>query len=165
MLWTVAFLLWTSVPVSVCGLSDPNAPDSCAAAVLRVRAVAADGTLYCDIADFPAVVGVNMPVRLRDLQPAAETADNQPMRAFLSDLLIGRDKPPHIRLRNLARGERFYLLADIDCDGVDLGRQLVDRGLARRILQVGPDRPPTKNDQTNPIFMGTKTSKHLQNNN
>jgi len=95
-------------------------------------------TFYCDIQDFPSVVGKNMPVRLKSLKPAATPQENRKLLIFLNDLLFSKDKPvTSILLKDIERGKPFCLMANIVVDGKDLCDLLIEQNLARKVVEVG----------------------------
>lgn len=107
------------------------------AEISRVIEITSDFTLICDILNYPPVIGHNMPVRIRGLESPQNLPDPG-LREFLDSLLRSdRNDPNHIvLLKNIQRGDRFCLIADIEVDGRDLGDHLVCRGLVKRILKV-----------------------------
>lgn len=103
-------------------------------AVLRIDE---NVTFYCDIQDFPPVIGKNMPVRLKALKPARTAQENQKLLVFLNDLLFSKEKSvTSIQLKNIERGSSFCLVADMEVDGRDLCDLLVEQDLARRVVEV-----------------------------
>jgi hypothetical protein len=94
-------------------------------------------TLFCDIPDFPPIIGKNMPVRIKGLKAAPEAQDNLKLLVFLNDLFFSKDaKPQKIRLRQIERGGYFCLVADIEVDGKDLCDLLVEKKLAQKVIEV-----------------------------
>jgi hypothetical protein len=105
--------------------------------------------LYCDIADFPPVVGQNIPVCVKGLKAAANPQDNLKLLMFLNDLFLSKDgKPEKIILKNIQRGEQFCLVADIEVDGKDLCDLLIEKKLAQKVIEV--PHPPTTSSSTLP---------------
>lgn len=84
---------------------------------------------------WPAIIGDNMPVRLAGIDTPeikgecrAEEVLALKARGFTMDRLrSGRI----IELRNVQRGKYFRLIAEVWIDGVPLGPQLIQAGLAR----------------------------------
>ena len=107
-------------------------------AVSHIVRIAPDGTLYCNIDAFPPVVGQNIPVLLEGIEPADTETVNKDVIAFLEQTLKPKspDQPPTIVLNNIRRGQTFCLIADIEIDGKDLARLLIEKGLARRIIRL-----------------------------
>jgi len=93
--------------------------------------------IYCNIADFPPVIGQNIPVRIKALKPADDPQDNLKLLMFLNDLLLSKTNPPkEIILKDIQRGEQFCLVADIEVDGRDLCGMLVEKKLAQKVIEV-----------------------------
>lgn len=101
-------------------------------------------TIYCDIADFPPIIGENMPVKICGLKTADTVEYNQKIQTFLVDLLLTKtDSPKKVQLNHIRRGNSFCLLADVEIDGQDVCDLLVENGLAKRVIQVKePAAPP-----------------------
>lgn len=139
----------------------PAVPDTYgSAAIQAIHAIDTQYTILCDIADFPPVVGRNIPVRLRGLDAEADNP-NPLVLEFLQDTLLSRTNEPNsppILLKDIQRGPTFCLVADIEIDGTDLGTLMVENGLVKRVLRAAaPDQPesgaplPAQRGQTNPI--------------
>jgi hypothetical protein len=113
-------------------------------AVSRLVRIDANGTLFCDIDDFPPVIGKNIPVALEGVEIPADGAVDKDVIAFLEKTLTPKaaDAIPAIVLKNIRRGQTFCLIADIEIDGKDLARMLIDNGLARRIIRLAADEHP-----------------------
>lgn len=136
--------------ISICFASfaapaaDPSKPadsygQAVVAAVLRLDE---NVTFYCDILDFPPVIGKNMPVRLKTLKPAQSAPENLKLLVFLNGLLFSKDKPvKSILLKDIERGNPFCLMANIEVDGKDLCDLLVEQKLARKVVEVGDNVP------------------------
>jgi endonuclease YncB( thermonuclease family) len=117
----------------------PDTPNTYgSAAVSRVVQIAPDGTLFCNIDDFPPVIGSNIPVILEGIEPAESGIVDKEVIAFLEQTLTSKsaDAPPSIVLNNIRRGPTFCLVADVEIDGKDLAHLLVEKGLARRIIRL-----------------------------
>ena len=124
---------------------NPAPPQSYgAAAVSRLVRIDANGTLFCDIDDFPPVIGKNIPVTLEGVEIPADGAVDKDVIAFLEKTLTPKAPAaaPAIVLKNIRRGQTFCLIADIEIDGKDLARMLIDNGLARRIIRLAADEHP-----------------------
>ncbi|MCI0498452.1 MAG: hypothetical protein L0Y36_02050 [Planctomycetales bacterium] len=112
--------------------------DAEVAAVLRLDE---NVTLFCDIADFPPVIGKNMPVQIKGLKPAPNAQDNLKLLVFLNEMFFSKDaKPQKIILRKIQRGDRFCFVADVEVDGKDLCDLLVEKKLAQEVIEV-PSAP------------------------
>jgi len=102
--------------------------------------------LYCDIADFPPIIGQNIPVCIKGLKPAANPQDNLKLLIFLNDLFLSKnDTPEKIILKDIQRGQQFCLVADIEVDGKDLCDLLVEKKLAQKVIEVPQPKTPTTN--------------------
>lgn len=146
---TMICFLWAALGAVAVGAAEPNAPtDSYGTAVVsQVLRIDEQGTLHCNIKDFPPLIGRNMPVRLKDLKPANSAEANQKIQAFLSALLMKpAESRPNIHLSNIQRGKTFCLCADICCDGKDIAEMLIEKGLAQRVIEV--KEPKTAAPQT-----------------
>lgn len=101
--------------------------------------------LYCDIADFPPIIGQNMPVCIKGLKPAENPQDNLKLLMFLNDLFLSNTGTPEkILLKDIHRGEQFCLVADIEVDGKDLCELLIEKKLAQRVIEVPQPRVPSE---------------------
>jgi len=91
-------------------------------------------TIYVNIKDWHPVVGRNMPVRIAHIDTpeirgkcAQEVVLAIKARQHLKKLAANAKK---IELFNVKRDMYFRLLADVSIDGVDLGRDLLSKGMA-----------------------------------
>lgn len=150
----IACFLWAAMAATVFGADKSNqSVDSYGSAVVsQILKIDIQGTLYCNIENFPPLIGKNMPVRLKDLKPANSTEANQKIQAFLSALLMNKaESKPKIQLTNIQRGKTFCLCADIFCDGKDISEMLIEKGLAQRIIEVKePKAPASQTSETSP---------------
>lgn len=124
--------------------ADVPAPDYGKAVVQAVIRVDAQCRIYCDIPDWPAVIGREMPVQIRGLEPQ-QTFDLS-VRQYILDTLHAalRKKPaqsdpnqpqtPQVLLKHIQRGQSFCLVADVEVEGRDLGQMLVEKGYAKRLI-------------------------------
>lgn len=120
------------------------------AVLTRVRQIAPDFTLLCDIRDFPPIVGLNMPVRIRGLE-SPQTLPDPDLHSFLKQLMTNQNDPNQaVLLKNIERGESFCFIADIYVNGSDLGDHLVREGLVKRILKVPSSDPETNASTADP---------------
>ena len=104
----------------------------------RVAAVVSvyDGdTFRANIAGWPALIGNNMPIRVKGVdapeirgQCESEKAAAREARQFTVDRL---NNAQVIELRNMERGKYFRILADVYLDGVNLTGLLLNAGHAR----------------------------------
>lgn len=107
------------------------------AAVARVFRVDAACRIYCDIADWPAIIGSEIPVQIRGLEPQTEFA--LAVRTFILDTLNNALKTsdanqPAVQLKHVQRGQTFCLIADVEATGKDLGQMLIDKGYAKKLI-------------------------------
>lgn len=126
--------------------------------VSKVHSLDEHVQIYCDIPELPPIIGSNIPVCIKGLAPAATPQDNLKLLMFLNDLLLSKDSSPDsIRLKGICRGKHFCLVADVEIDGRDLCDILVEKNLARKVIQV-PGREP----QTNPAgsHAGSQSSRN-----
>ncbi|HOK66256.1 MAG TPA: hypothetical protein PLV55_05545 [Anaerohalosphaeraceae bacterium] len=107
------------------------------AEIAQVLQVLPDFHLVCNIRNYPAVVGEQMPVYIRGLQPGGTQADAK-VQTYLQTLLCKQPRDPNqvILLKNIQRGQSFCLIADLEINGRDVGDFLVQQGLVERILKA-----------------------------
>ncbi len=96
-----------------------------------------DGDSFrANIKGYPAICGENMGIRLGGID-TPEMRDKCPSikemaieaRDYLRKVLA---KGAVIELRNVKRGKYFRFVGDLYVDGVDIGKSLIDKGLAHR---------------------------------
>lgn len=92
-------------------------------------------TFRVDLEDWPAIVGKNMPIRVKGVDAPeirgkcpSEKQQARSAKAFTQQLLATADT---IELRNIERGKYFRLLADVYIDGENLALSLIHAQLAR----------------------------------
>jgi micrococcal nuclease len=113
------------------------------ASVSKILRIDQTCTIFCDIKDFPAIIGKDMPVKINGLKTANAVEYNLKIQKFLNELLLTKmDTPKKVTLKNIRRGEMFCFLADIEIDGKDVCDLLVANGLAQRIIEVKTPKPP-----------------------
>ena len=94
---------------------------------------AIDGdTIKVNIPYVHALIGQSMPIRLADVD-TPELRGCEPEKAiqardFVTNELMFASK---VTLMNCKRGSFFRLVCSVDYDGLDLGTQLLERGLAK----------------------------------
>ena len=119
--------------------------------------------IFCDIAELPPVIGQNIPVCINGLKPADNAKDNLKLLMFLNDLFLSKNpKPKQIVLKDIQRGERFCLIADIEIDGQDLCDLLIEKKLAQKVIEV--PQPEKTDSGFSPAvneggYIATKSSK------
>ncbi|MHC4551309.1 MAG: hypothetical protein ACYSUT_00890 [Planctomycetota bacterium] len=160
MRWTALTIVWAALSTLLLGAADPNTSTASFgnAAVERIRHIDEHGTLYCDLAGLPPVIGKNIPVKIKDLKQAVSAQANRNIQAFLAALFSSAKEKPKIELLNIQRGETFCLRADIRLNGKDVGQLLIDHGLAHRVLEVKEPKttatPTGQPAQTSPASPG-----------
>ena len=114
------------------------------AQIKQVNQITADFILVCDILDYPAVVGLGMPVKIRGLDCSGDIPRSA-LHKFLKSLLLTDQNDPNqvIQMKNIQRGNNFCFIADIYVNGRDLGDYLISEGLVDRILKI--PSPPSAN--------------------
>lgn len=129
--WAAASAMAADVPAKASDISYGEA------VVTNILRLDENVTFYCDIQDFPAIIGKNMPVRIKSLRQARTPQENLKLLVFLNDLLFSKNKPvSKIVLKGIERGEAFCLMAEIEVDGRDLCDLLVEQKLAQKITVV-----------------------------
>lgn len=168
----ICLLSWIGLVLSANDTSVLAQPADCYGDAVVAKILCIDQTcmLYCDIQDFPPVIGKNMPVKISGLKTANTPEYNQKIQKFLVELLLSKtDTPQKVCLRNIRRGNTFCFLADIEINGEDICDVLVENGLAQRIIQVKtpalqksptelPSHPAAQRKQKIE-FVASKTSK------
>lgn len=111
----------------------------------RVDSVDSNFTIVCDIEQWPAVVGKNMPVRIAGAKPTSKSdnhnerenpvknkqqkyAQDYEATKFTAEMLNGADV---VVLDNIRRGQGFYIVADVYADGQSVAATLINKGLAK----------------------------------
>ena len=93
--------------------------------IVRVK----DGdTFSCNILDWPAIIGINIPIRLAGINcPELKDPNGIRARNFAEKALRSAKQ---IELENVKRGKYFRIVADVLCDGNNLSDDLIAAGLA-----------------------------------
>jgi micrococcal nuclease len=104
------------------------------ATVASVRTVYDGDTFRVNISDWPAVVGESMPVRIKgvdtpELRGKCQS-EKDAARAAKQFSVARLGEGELIELRFIERDKYFRLLAEVWIDGVSLGAQLLNAGLA-----------------------------------
>lgn len=139
------------------------------AEVAQVLQVFPDFHLVCNIRNYPPVIGEQMPVYIRGLQPSGTQADGK-VQTYLQTLLCKHPRDPNevILLKNIQRGQLFCLTADLEINGRDVGDFLVRQGLVERILKApvaektaraAPETPPAPSMVLQPIAPASSSVK------
>lgn len=133
-------------PMALCDEPSPSASpaDYGQAVVEKVLRVDSQCRIICDIRDWPAIIGKEMPVQIRGLDP--KQTFSLPVRQFILDTLTAAlsqnpqaaepNQPAQTKvlLNHIQRGEAFCLVADVEMNGQDLGQMLVDKGYAKKLI-------------------------------
>jgi endonuclease YncB( thermonuclease family) len=121
----------------------------------------ADGYSFkCDIRNYPPIIGRDISVRIRGVETL--TADsNQPQAGQANNFIHENLKnAKRVELKNMQRGDGFFILADVYCDGQNLGQLLVEKNFARTIDDTnGKQRRPMQTKDQEHLFVGSKSSK------
>lgn len=105
------------------------------ATVERVTSIYDGDTFRADIADWPAIIGERIPIRVKgvdtpEIRAQCDTEKRLARQAkqFTVAALRGAD---HIELEELERGKYFRIAARVMIDGEDLATELIEAGLGR----------------------------------
>ena len=116
--------------------------------VSRVLRVYDGDTFYCDIKQWPAIVGYNIGVRINGIDtPEIRGSSASVMDLALQARLLVVNELANARsvqLWNVKRGKYFRLVADVYVDKRNLARILLNAGLAKRY--DGGKRPVWETD-------------------
>ena len=112
-----------------------------------------DYVFRCNIKDWPDIIALDMPVKIRGVAPpdivVKEGTPNtffqtQAKKLIEKQLGVGEN----IELRNIARGKTFCLIADVYIDDKSLAEILIEEGVARK-LKPGEKYPVEKAKKLN----------------
>jgi hypothetical protein len=135
----VSFLFVSSMSL---GLELPD--DYGQAVAENVLRVNSQCWIICDIQDWPAIIGKEIPVQIRGLDP--QQSFDFPARQFILETLTSAltqtpaaadpNKPagPTILLKHIQRAKDFCLIADVEVNGQDLAGILVEKGFAKKLI-------------------------------
>ena len=106
--------------------------------VSKLNSVEKDCSLSCDIDSWPAVIGKNIKVKIRDMQFSFADANDALIRNELADKTAEMirqkiDQAESVELADIGRGDGFFILAKVVLDGNDISDYLIASGLARKI--------------------------------
>jgi hypothetical protein len=133
-------LLWVLCPVSFCQETPLDYGQAVVENVLRVNSQC---WIFYDIADWPAIIGKEMPVQIRGLEPLPTPAGyDLVVRQFIMETLTqtssaadpNKTGSPKILLKRIQRAKDFCLLADVEVNGRDLSGILVENGYAKKLI-------------------------------
>jgi len=106
--------------------------------VSKLNSVEKDCLICCDIDSWPAVIGKNIKVKIRDMQFSFADANDALIRNELADKTAEMirqkiDQAESVELADIGRGDGFFILAKVVLDGNDISDYLIASGLARKI--------------------------------
>lgn len=104
------------------------------AIVSRIRKVFDGDTFRCDIDEWPKLFGYNIRIRIRGIN-CCELSNKDVIQRALAErakqiTYESLTNANQIILTDIERGKFFRLIADVSCDGQDLGAMLLSKGLA-----------------------------------
>lgn len=103
--------------------------------ISRVVRVYDGDTIYVDIDNWPSIVGDNIGIRFHRIDTPeirGKTQLEKNHAIFVRDYVAGLvGNATTVELRNIKRGKYFRLLADVECDGVNLSDKLLELGYAK----------------------------------
>jgi len=114
----------------------PKPPKSYGHVVIAEVTSIYDGdTFRCNIKDYPTIIGERIPIRVNGID-CPEMKDNREEVKELArqakQFTVGKLRGAKIiTLKNMQRGKYFRIVADVDIDGQDLGKLLIQEGLAQ----------------------------------
>lgn len=102
--------------------------------VTRLLGVHDGDTFKVDLADYPPIIGQGINVRINGIDTAELTSKNPAIKAkaqaaqqYLAQRLANVQ---NITLKNMRRDKFFRILADVEADGINIGNELLQQGLA-----------------------------------
>jgi len=119
-----------------------------------------DYNFRCDIRNYPPIIGRDVPIRIRGIEISAADS-NQPQTGQANDFIRENLKnAKRIEIKNMQRGDGFFILADVYCDGQSLSQLLMERNFARAIDNSGNKQSrPEQTKAEEHLFIGSKNSK------
>jgi len=108
------------------------------AQVSKITGVDADFFFRCNIKQWPAVIGENIPVRISGVSARINTQTDiskeiqQEAKEFIAAVLAKAAKQGNLVLKNIRRGKGFYLIADVMTGEDDLAQLLIEKGYAKK---------------------------------
>lgn len=99
-------------------------------------------TFRCNIKDWPPIIGQDIPVMIKNIEPPAIVTDQKTpniffelqVKKFLDEKLT---EAKSVKMERIQRGYNFCLVADVMLDGKSLARLLIENDLAK--LSAGPE--------------------------
>jgi len=111
----------------------PKSPKTYGQVVIAEVTSIYDGdTFRCNIKDYPSIVGERIPIRINGID-CPEMKDNREEVKQLArrakQFTVGKSRGAKvISLKNMQRGKYFRIVADVDIDGQNLGKLLIQEG-------------------------------------
>jgi len=132
---TMTLVLLTSILLSPHGLADPPKTYGGAEVEMVVK-IYEDYTVSCDIKDWPEIIGSDIKVTVKGVEPPEIVLSGGKPNTFFKLQLKkfmkkAFDDAEHIKLENIERAETFALKSQIVLDGKKLTDLLIEAGLAR----------------------------------
>lgn len=99
-------------------------------------------TFRCNIKDWPSIIGQDIPVMIKNIEPPAIVTDQKSPNIFF-ELQVKKfleaklAEAKSIKMERIQRGYNFCLVADVIVDGESLARLLIENDLAK--LSTGPE--------------------------
>lgn len=160
------FVLFLLISLSFCCNADPQKTYG-SASVKTIKSVSGDLSFTCDVKDWPPVIGSDVKVIVKDVEPpgiltANDAADGfyfQRVKDFVRKILKSAKT---IEIKNIARANEFALKANVVIDGKNLARQLIDAGLAqvKSVKTADKDTKPNPNNANdNRSLVASKSGK------
>lgn len=128
----ISLLLCSILTIPFAGVDDQSYGDVTITEILSIY----DGdTFRCNIKDYPPIIGYHIPVRiygidtpeLRDKDPKIKALAQKAKQYTVQRLREGKV----IILKDIRRDKYFRILATVLVDGKDLGKELIEQGLAK----------------------------------
>lgn len=120
--------------ITPCCLAQPE-PKTYGGTAVSVRAVYDGDTFRVDIAGWPAIVGDNMPIRIRGIDTPEMHAPNKRVADLAKTarqlVLLKLRGAKTVELRMMERDKYFRIVADVYADGESIGQLLLDAKLAK----------------------------------
>ena len=121
------------------------------AEVGKIVEVYNDFTFGCDIKGWPDIIGMNVKVFIKGIEPPGIVLKDgkqnlfyqQQAKKFIKDVFSNAEL---IKLENIERAEVFAIKADVIIDEKNFARQLLDKGFAR--VKVADEQPEEKTVQS-----------------
>lgn len=137
--------------------------------VKKITEIGALYTFSCDVANWPAIIGENIPVRIAGITlPEIVSQGGEPNKYFqaklkqrLKTILADPNDPANIELKDIKRADTFGLIAEVVVDSNSVAGILISEGLACKIddLQksksIAIDKQPLVASKSSKVFHKT----------